>query len=384
MVIGIDCSRLSEAQKTGVEGYALFLLRALITLESTDPSPPHVSYVLYLKEHLQNNLLPPLPKNWSCRLLSWPIQRLWTQGRFSFEMCVNPPDVLFIPAHVFPVIRPKHTVMMIHDIASEEFPKSYSWFERWYARLSTEVALRHLPRILVPSLAVKNSLCTFFVQAKKHSEKIVCIHHGYNPVFQIPVPKEGSQKILERYKVRPPYVFFLGRLETKKNTPLLIKAFDLFRQRSGLSFSSLVLAGKSGYGYEQVLLALHDSPYQDEIRILPWVPIEDAVVLLQNARLFVFPSQSEGFGLPVLEACAAGVPVVCSSLPALKEIGGDAPLFCDPHTPSHLASQIERVWSDESLRQSMVAKGRERLAHFSWEKTARETRRALCTDSTFL
>ena len=126
MLIGIDASRANHQERTGVEEYAFQLIQHLKEI-----TPDTVQVVLYTDKKLLGKL-GELPKNWEEKILNWPF-RFWTQIRLSWEMLVKPPEVLFIPAHVFPIIHPKKTVMTVHDIAALKFPESYNWFERWYS-----------------------------------------------------------------------------------------------------------------------------------------------------------------------------------------------------------------------------------------------------------
>ena len=143
MIIGIDASRANEEQKTGVGWYAWHVIQELkhlttLPLNHTTTRQP-LRVVLYTNKPLMGDLAV-LPEGWSEKVLQWFPGRLWTQIRLSFEMLVNPPDVLFIPAHVFPIIHPKKTVMTVHDIAAIKFPESYNWFERWYSVWSAKFA----------------------------------------------------------------------------------------------------------------------------------------------------------------------------------------------------------------------------------------------------
>ncbi|MEK7065054.1 MAG: hypothetical protein AAB963_01275, partial [Patescibacteria group bacterium] len=152
MLIGIDASRANEIQKTGVGWYAYFLIQEMkhlstLALEhfSTQGGvgAKALQFVLYTREPLRGELAK-LPENWTVKVLGWAPKRLWTQVRLSWEMLWRAPDVLFVPAHVFPIIHPKKTVMTIHDVAAIKFPKSYGWFERWYSVWSARVALKKL------------------------------------------------------------------------------------------------------------------------------------------------------------------------------------------------------------------------------------------------
>src|SRR3989338_7400368 len=180
MIIGIDASRANNEQKTGVGWYAYHLIQELKKTNSQFPIPNY-RVVLYSDRPLEGELAH-LPEHWESKVLRWPPKRLWTQMRLSWEMLVRPPDVLFIPAHVFPIIHPKKTVMTVHDVAAVRFPETYNWFELWYTIWSAKTALKKLWKIIVPSEFTKTELSA--MSADKNSQNVVVIPHGYDEKIQ--------------------------------------------------------------------------------------------------------------------------------------------------------------------------------------------------------
>ncbi len=358
MIIGIDASRANKHQKTGVEWYAFFVIEEMKQL-LTD----RVSVVLYSDTPLQGELAN-LPPGWSSKVLPWPPKRFWTQVRLSIEMLFHGPDVLFVPAHVAPLIHPKKTVVTIHDIAPWRFPKSYSWFERWYCLWSTRYAAKRVSHIIVPSEFTKQEIHDYI---KKITAHIHVIHHGIDTRFITADPGSSLSK-----DIRKPYILSVGRIEEKKNTRRLIEAFTLLRSQSATAYQ-LVLIGKPGFGYDAVRAAYNASPYKEDILFLGWTEQEQLPTLYKEASLFAFPSLYEGFGIPVVEAFAAGVPVLTAQGSCLSEIAADAALFVDPLSAASIHVGLETVLNDESLRKELIEKGKKRARTFSWEKTAKET-----------
>jgi glycosyltransferase involved in cell wall biosynthesis len=174
-----------------------------------------------------------------------------------------------------------------------------------------------------------------------------------------------------------PIVLCVAAKRPHKNLHGLIRALPLTpRPRP-----QLVLPG-SPNSYELELRRLAaECGVADSVRFLGWLPDDDLDGLYQIAGCFILPTFAEGFGLPVLEAMARGVPVACSDIPVLTEVTGDAALVFDPHDPASIAAAITRLCADEDLAGQLVARGRERVKEFSWERTARTTlesyRRAL-------
>lgn len=301
-------------------------------------------------------------------------------------MLVHPPDVLFVPSHVFPIIHPKKTVMMVHDVGALRFPESYSWFQRWYSVWSARVALKHLWKVIVPSEFTKQEL----IKTLKHKniktrEKITVVKHGYARRYCKKDIKD-IEKILGKYSIQKPFILSVGRIEDKKNTVRLIKSFEFLKKnlphrqanyQLPVTRYRLLLIGSHGHGYEKVREAINASPFKNEIIELGHVEPDDLVYIMNAAEVFVFPSLYEGFGLPVLEAMACGIPVVASRGNSLEEVGGDAAVYVDPENIGEIAEGIYRVIHDASLRSELVNKGLERVKLFSWEKCAEETRLVL-------
>jgi glycosyltransferase involved in cell wall biosynthesis len=209
MIIGIDASRANHAQKTGVEWYAWHIIEQLKTQNTKLKTGESLQFVLYSDTPLIGSL-GKLPENWESRVLHWPPKRLWTHVRMSWEMFRNPPDVLFVPAHVVPLIHPKKTVMMVHDIAALQFPHTYNWFERWYTLWSAKYALKHLWKIITPSEFTKSELTK--LSADSHNlSAIQVVHHGYDRRYKKIDDQNKIQAVLKKYNIKQPFFLSVGR-----------------------------------------------------------------------------------------------------------------------------------------------------------------------------
>ncbi len=369
MIIGIDASRANHEQKTGVEWYAYFLIREFM-VHSSSLMEQDVEFVLYTDKPLQGELAK-LPEGWSEKVLHWPLGRFWTQIRMSWEMFRNPPDVLFIPAHVFPIIHPKKTVMTVHDVAATRFPESYNWFERWYSVWSARYAVKKLWKVVVPSEFTKNELTSDF--RLQTSGNISVVHHGYDEKYRVIEDKINIRQILDKYSIAKPFVMSIGRLEHKKNTLRIVEAFEKVKSQLSTVNCQLLLIGKSGFGYSKIKSVIDNSQFKSDIIAPGWVDEEDIPILMNAAEVFVFPSLYEGFGIPVLEALACRTPVVASRGSSLEEVGGDCALYVDPEKPEEIANAIIELMQNDKLRMKKVELGMERVKEFSWEKCAKET-----------
>lgn len=364
MKIGIDASRASRPEKTGVEQYAFELLSALRGV-----IPPEVRVVLYSDTSTSADF-GDLPANWEWRQIGRTGQRLWTQMHLSREMRRKPPDVLFIPAHVLPLIHPRRSVVTIHDVSFMRAPKVYRPLSRAYLRWSTAFALARASRIIVPSEWTKRELMHFFGE---RGEQIAVIPHG-----PIPSPAEPTDaaSVVKRYDLRPmSYVLVIGRVEEKKNLQTLLKAAAILRQR-GKPVPEIVFAGHDGLGAEEVRHAVVEQGLADRVRFLGFVPENDLPALIVSAGALAVPCALEGFGLPVLQGFASGVPVIASRAGALPEVAGDAALLVPPDDPNAWANALTAILTDAGTRDRLRTAATARLSSFSWQRCAEETWRA--------
>lgn len=354
MMIGIDASRANSEHRTGTEWFSYHVIQELKRI-----IPNEYQVVLYSKEPLRDALAD-LPSHWRSRVLRWPPQRLWTQMRLSLEMLFAPPDLLYIPSHTLPVIHPAQVVTVIHDVGFERLPELYGKSERAYHRFAVRFALKYASEIITVSAFTKKEIMDVY---RVSGEQIHVIPNGLNAARQsTPVHRNADT----------PYFFYLGRLERKKNTSRLVKAFAAFKKQYTKPMR-LILAGARGYGSDEVDAMIQQEGMEDDVRIMGWTPEKDVRVLLEQAQAFVFPSLYEGFGIPLLEAMQAGVPVLASDIPALREVADDAALFFDPASVASIAHALQQMAENSTLRTQCIERGKKRAAQFSWKKTAEQT-----------
>jgi glycosyltransferase involved in cell wall biosynthesis len=389
MMIGIDASRANERQKTGTEWYAYHLIQALKKLDDKN------SYTLYSFDPLQDGL-EDLPPNFKSRVLRSVTDVLWTQLRLSIEMLFRPSDVLFVPAHTIPLIHPKATVLTVHDLGFEYFPDLYKKVPigltslRWlleigarivtlgrygnseydYHRWAMRFGVKHATRIIAISEFTKKDVVKRF---GADPERVIVVGHGFDQSLYRP-QKEGEKVKSRRILQLRPYILFVGRIEKKKNVDGLLRAYHLLRSRLSKPYK-LALIGKPGFGYEGFRDQVRGFPpvFRRDIHFLGWVPEDETAEFYRNAALFAFPSYFEGFGIPVIQAMASGVPVVCSNTTSLPEIAGDAALLVNPDDPEKMAETMQKVMQDSRLQDLLIDKGIRRAQKFSWEESARKT-----------
>jgi glycosyltransferase involved in cell wall biosynthesis len=205
--------------------------------------------------------------------------------------------------------------------------------------------------------------------------KIIVIHEAVGPEFARPLAPEAVAAVVRRYAVRRPYCLFVGNLEPRKNLPGLIGAFAEVRRRLAALDRppQLVLAGTRAWLHSGIFRAVERHGLGDDVVFTDYVPVADLPALYAGAACFVFPSLYEGFGLPVLEAMAAGAPVIAARAGSIPEVAGDAALLVDARVPGELATAIETLLTDAALRERLIARGRARATLFDWDAVARQT-----------
>ncbi len=424
MIIGIDASRANREHKSGTEWYSYYLIRWLAKIDKQN------KYILYTDKPLTGGLLDLTTSqhfsnikqekirydqggyqiikspynNFRAKVLSWPFYFFWTQGRLSLEMLINRPDVLFVPAHTLPLIHPVKSIVTIHDIGFRRHHRFYQkeqmgpenikgrkiinilvklfTFGKYnadsvdYLRWSTEYALKKADKVITVSDFTKEELKYFY---KTHKSKIIVIYNGYNKYLYKQIEdRDKVKEVLAQYDIITPYLLYVGRIEKKKNTPALIEAFAIMRENNKNIKHKLVLVGDASFGYDEVNYMIREFALDSEVLMPGWVPEEDMPYFYNGASAFVFPSNYEGFGIPLIQAMACGVPIVASRVSSIPEVVGEAALFFDVGDVRLIAMALERIIVDIDLRNKLIESGKEKVKNFSWEKCARETLEAIC------
>lgn len=388
MIIGIDASRANAEHRTGTEWYSFHVIQELKRL-----IPAEHEVVLYTKEPLRSDLAE-LPQHWSCKILRWPPRFLWTQLRLSIEMLIDTPDLLYIPAHTIPLIHPQKIALVVHDVGFERDTElyndksigysqpiakkminalvrlftggKYGATEKDYHRFAMDLAIKYATKMITVSEFSKSEMVDIY---NLEPNRITVIPNGLNDLTTI---ASNEAETFSTFHIKKPYLLFVGRIEQKKNIPRLIDAFALLKKEYNFP-GQLVLAGSPGYQYSEVQKRIKTHGLDNSVIQTGWTTEEELATLMQQATLFVFPSLYEGFGIPVLEAMRAGIPVICSDIPALKEVAADAAVYMNPRSHEDMAKQIADLYADSAKQQELQHAGYTRIERFSWKRTAQET-----------
>jgi glycosyltransferase involved in cell wall biosynthesis len=351
MRIGLDASRATVAHRTGTESYALNLIRGMLA----QAEGAH-DFILYFRD----SPAPGLFLSGARRVIPFP--RLWSHARLSFELVTARPrpEVLFVPAHVLPLLHPMPSVVTVHDLGYKHFPGAHPFNQRLYLDWSTRFSARAATHLIADSLATQTDLIRCY-GVPQH--KITVVYPGRDETLR----RVDPAAVRARYGLPDDYLLHVGTLQPRKNIVRLIEAYQSSVQGSQ-SRVGLVLAGKAGWLSQPIVTKAREAG----ARILDYVPDEDLAGLYSGARAFVFPSLYEGFGFPLLEAMACGAPVICSSTSSLPELAGQAALLVDPTDVHALAEAITRILSEPGLGAALAEKGYPQVQKFSWARAARE------------
>jgi glycosyltransferase involved in cell wall biosynthesis len=300
---------------------------------------------------------------------------LFEQFILPWLLLVHKIDVVHTLHYTIPLWAPSARVVTFHDLTVLLWPQMHTRGRRVIMPLYIRLAWRLADVIIFVSAATRHDAERLLPAVEDRLNTVVPL--GVNPDAFVPPAASDLRDGLTSLQINEPYVLFIGTIEPRKNLVRLIHAFENIA--SHFPEHLLVLAGKLGWDFDPVFEAIAASPVRERIRHLGFISEESKRVLLAGCDLLVYPSLYEGFGLPVLEAMAAGIPLVTSNVSSLPEVVGTAAVMVDPGSVEQLAAAIALLLSDRELANKYGALGQQRARMFSWENTAAETYKAYQT-----
>lgn len=375
MNIGLTIEHL-HGKKTGVGQYGFNIALNLARLDTENryfllsPSPLHQVDLDRLAEY-------PNIRIFDHNLLERYIPRdvilipLWLQFLLPFLCRRVGLDVYYHTGSIWPLMPfrlAKRQLVFIHDVIPLMFPECYYKHTVYYYRLSRATNLNSYDKIIVNSETTKKDLIMHLgVPEERISVTLLGRDERFVPIDDI----SRNQIVREKYGLPESYLLFAGTLEPRKNISRLLEAFAQGRAREVLK---LVITGKKGWLYEKIFETVKRLNLEERVMFTGFVDDDDLPCVYSMARVFVYPSIYEGFGLPVLEAMACGVPVVTSDVPSIREIVGKAAVLVDPRNVQAMANSIDEVvFGTDQNYQRLSRASVARAANFTWERTARET-----------
>ncbi len=361
MTIGIDISQI--VYNTGVSRYTRELVRQVLRIDHDN------SYMLfagvlqqrqaietYLQElkaeglQFKSTVVPLPPKAASFIWNDW--------HQFPIETFIGEVDVFHTSNWTQPPVKKAKKVVTIHDLTPILYPKYHDQLVVKTFKKTLTIIEKECQRVIVDSKATKNDLLT---HSSIKADDIHVVYLGASDLF-LPVKSESKiVKVKEKYGIKDEYFLTVATHEPRKNLATVIEAFKCLNENC-----QLVLTGKYGWG--------------EKVDVLPksvittgFIPDDDLPALYSGATAFVYVSEYEGFGLPVLEAMQCGCPVITSNVSSLPEVAGNAAMLIKPHDISALEKSMETVLTNKTVQKEMRTKSLEQANAFSWEKTAQET-----------
>ena len=360
MRIGINALYLIPGGVGGTEIYLRSLLEALAQLDSAN------QYLIWTNRETAQPALPVarnfelLPQAVSAR--NRPARILWEQTMLPLSAARHKLDVLFNPGFTAPVFCACPQVTVFHDLQHKRHPEYFRWFDLPFWRALLFGAAHRSKLLIAVSEATRADLYRFY---RLPQERVRVVPHGVDPAFFSLIASEAAA----------PFLLAVSTLHPHKNLDVLIKAFALF---AGMHPEyRLVIAGLKGFYTEPLENLRYQLGLQDRVTFTGWIPREELYRLFAQARAFVYPSRFEGFGMPILEALAAGLPTACANVEPMAGIAGGAALLFDSDDIPALARHLETLAFDDLVRSRLHRAGPERAEQFTWAAAARATLAAL-------
>jgi glycosyltransferase involved in cell wall biosynthesis len=372
--VGVDARSLQpgfrEDSARGIGVYARELLRVLAARQD-------LALTLWFEPALPvlNGLVPPgvLTRRYARTPL--PLRdRLASQLSVAAAAHGRSHDVFHWLSHMHaPAFPPRRSVVTVHDLILERFAHLHPHHTTFAYRAARELegmAMRKATVLIADSNATRDDL---LASHATDPARVRVAPLGVSSRFA-PATNAEIAAVRKHHSLAVPFVLYLGGIDARKDVALLLEAFARVAARRREPIL-LVLAGHvlNTPEYPALMERARALEVTEKLRVLEFVPLEHLAMLLSAARVFAFPSRSEGFGLPPLEAMACGTPVVCTTGGALGEVVGDAALTAPPGDAATFAGQLERALDDETLRSTLRGRGLARAATFTWARTADAT-----------
>ncbi|MBL7085956.1 MAG: glycosyltransferase family 4 protein [Candidatus Cloacimonetes bacterium] len=288
----------------------------------------------------------------------------WEQFLLPISLIKNNVDLLHSPGFVCPIIKTCKSVITIHDMTFFSHPKVHTWFKRIYFPIMIYLSSKVCNKIISVSNYTTNETKKYL---KISGQKIITIHESFNEsLLQVKDYKENSYN---KYSIDSDYLLFVGTLEPRKNIKSIILSLDKIKNQN----IKLVIVGKKGWMYKEMFSLIQNLKLENRIIFTGYVPDNELGLLFENAKIFIYPSLFEGFGIPILEAMYFNCPVITSNLSSMPEVAGKAAVLVDPYNISELVDAINNILSSKGYRQKLIQEGRKNIKKFSWEKTAKKT-----------
>jgi len=360
--IAIDCRTIGK-KRTGDEVYTKNLVLNLAKIDSKN------QYFLLFDRNVDRAILGSIPPaNFKIITITPSHKLLWTMYSLPKWLKKNHVDVLHVQ-YIAPLWLPKHIKLIttLHDVSWKFYPQYIKKSDLFFLNTLIPISIKKADKIITVSQTSKEDIVKTYAIPP---DKVRVVYNGVH----IPIGYATPDRVIEKYHLPKNFIFYVGTLQPRKNVPSLLRTFQVLRNKYKVENVQLVIGGGRGHNYdERIDVLVEQYKLKDDVIFPGYIDNEDLPILYKLAKVFVFPSLYEGFGIPPLEAMASGTPVVVSDKSCLPETVGDAGLVVDPEDSEVFAEAIYRAMYDEPLRYALIEKGYKRAKELSWERAARET-----------
>lgn len=368
MVIGIDIRNIGK-KRTGDEAVFLNLVKNLAKIDSeneyllfTDTEDDTILQYIESKlgiENTRNFKIVPLK---TTNKFTW---NFWTLPHYLRE---HPVDV-YHTQYILPFFVSKRTKLIthIHDISFNFYPQFIKWTDLFFLKILISWSIRKADKIIAISEFTKNEIVKYY---QTPGEKVEVVYNAVEDNFAKNYASDDLNRVKEKYNLPEKYLLYVGTLQPRKNIPFLIKGFAALKEK--MPEHKLVLVGqKNAHNYDQKIdKAIDGLKLHGDVIFPGYIEEEDKAAVYKMADIFVFPSLYEGFGIPLLEAMSAGVPLAVSDVPVFREVAGDAAGYFSPETLDEFQKVVYNISINPELREKLINSGKTRIQLFSWAKSA--------------
>jgi glycosyltransferase involved in cell wall biosynthesis len=356
MNIALDISSAARAESTGVAMYIRRMVAAFVRRGSA-----HQFSLVTRASRIKNlwHTTPPPSPNFRNKFIIEGLHPFFARSTDVFHGLDARLPGPWMKARTIVTIHDVFSSLQSTDFATQEF--------REMKRKRYQELVQRADRIVCVSHAVKRDVEETL---SPDPAKLRVVHEAGGDGFSVR-PPEDVDAVRKKYGLDRPYLMFIGSINKRKNVPAQIEAF-LRARRAAKSDAVLAIAGRIGFGGDEIRANIEKSGQADAIKLLGYIPDEDVAPLYTGAQALLFATLYEGFGIPAVEAFACACPVIGANIGSLPEIIGDAGLLANPKDVDSIAEQIAKLLGDEALRKSLAERGLTRAKQFSWDKAADE------------
>ncbi len=367
MRIAIEAQRLFREKKHGMDVVVLELIRNLQEIDQFN------EYYVLVKPDIDKCIYE--TANFKIIELGGGAYPTWEQVALPRAAKKLKCDLLHCTSNTAPEIPGLPLVLTLHDIIYMEGSflsllkgkgTAYQRFGNIYRRHIVPIVVKKSARVITVSEYEKDRIAAYF---KLDPSKLCAVYNGVGEHFKEIINTQLAQKIREKFHLPEHYFFFLGNTAQKKNTPGTLKAYSIFRERTGLDIP-LVMLDFDHQDLTAILSEIGNSGLINHIHLTGYVNNAELPGIYSLADIFLYPSFRESFGIPILEAQACGTPVITSNTSSMPEVAGDGASIIDPYNPEEIAQAMIRITQDPSFRMNLKVRGLTNAARFSWRAMA--------------